>query len=153
MPPWVRCGDGSIPAMFSWKRPGNLGVRNARLAPCRRTPNCVSSQADPADAEHYIAPIPFKGDAMAAVLRAVQRMPRSTVVNQDRNYLYAEFRTRLMRYVDDVEFFHDDKAGVIHVRSASRLGRRDFGVNRKRVEELRSLLSASAARSPRGGVP
>jgi uncharacterized protein (DUF1499 family) len=128
-------------------------VRNARLAPCRRTPNCVSSQADPADAEHYIAPIPFRGDAMAAVLRAVRQMPRTTVVSQDQNYLYAEFRTRLMRYVDDVEFFHDDKAGVIHVRSASRLGRRDFGVNRKRMEELRSLLSASAARSPRGDVP
>ena len=139
--------------MFSWKRPGNLGVRNARLAPCRRTPNCVSSQADPADAEHYIAPIPFKGDAMAAVVRALQQMPRSTVVIEGRNYLYAEFRTRLMRYVDDVEFFHDDQAGVIHLRSASRLGRRDFGVNRKRMEQLRSLLSAWAARSPRGDVP
>jgi len=139
--------------MFSWKRPGNLGVRNARLAPCRRTPNCVSSQADPADAEHYIAPIPFKGDAMAAVVRALQQMPRSTVVIEGRNYLYAEFRTRLMRYVDDVEFFHDDQAGVIHLRSASRLGRRDFGVNRKRMEQLRLLLSASAARPPRGDVP
>jgi len=139
--------------MFSWKRPGNLGVRNARLAPCRRTPNCVSSQADPADAEHYIAPIPFKGDAMAAVVRALQQMPRSTVVIEGRNYLYAEFRTRLMRYVDDVEFFHDDQAGVIHMRSASRLGRRDFGVNRKRMEQLRLLLSASAARPPRGDVP
>jgi uncharacterized protein (DUF1499 family) len=83
----------------------------------------------------------------------VRQMPRTTVVSQEQNYLYAEFRTRLMRYVDDVEFFHDDKAGVIHVRSASRLGRRDFGVNRKRMEELRSLLSASAARSPRGDVP
>ena len=90
---------------------------------------------------------------MAAVLRAVQRMPRTTVVKQDRNYLYAEFRTRLMRYVDDVEFFHDDQAGVIHLRSASRLGRRDFGVNRRRIEELRSLLSSSAARPPRGDVP
>ena len=139
--------------MFSWKRPGNLGVRNARLAPCRRTPNCVSSQADPADAEHYFAPIPFKGDAMAAVLRAVRQMPRTTVVSQDHNYLYAEFRTPLMRYVDDVEFFHDDQAGVIHVRSASRLGRRDFGVNRRRMEQLRALLSASAVRPPRGDVP
>jgi uncharacterized protein (DUF1499 family) len=126
--------------MFSWKRPGNLGVRNARFAPCKRTPNCVSSQADPTDAEHYIAPIPFKGDALAAVLQAVRQMPRTTVVNRDKNYLYAEFRTPLMRFVDDVEFFHDDKAGVIHVRSASRLGRRDFGVNRKRIEELRSLI-------------
>ncbi len=139
--------------MFSWKRPANLGVRNARLAPCRRTPNCVSSQADPGDAEHYVAPIPFKGDAIAAVRRAVLGIPRTTIIQTRTNYLYAEFRTPLMRFVDDVEFFHDDKAGVIHVRSASRVGRRDFGVNRERMEHLRSLLSASAARSPRGDVP
>jgi uncharacterized protein (DUF1499 family) len=139
--------------MFSWKRPGNLGVRNGRLAPCKRTPNCVSSQADPADAEHYVAPIPFKGDAIAAVRRAVEGMPRASIIQTQPNYLYAEFRTPLMRYVDDVEFFYDDQARVIHVRSASRLGRRDFGVNRKRAEELRSLLSSSAARSPRGDVP
>jgi len=127
--------------MFSWSRPGNLGVKDGRLAPCKHTPNCVSSQADPADTEHYIAPIPFRGDAMAAVLHAVKQMPRTTVINRDLNYLYAEFRTPLMRFVDDVEFFYD-KAGVIHVRSASRLGRRDFGVNRKRIEELRSLIQS-----------
>ena len=138
--------------MFSWKRPGNLGVRSGRFAPCKRTPNCVSSQADPADAEHYIAPIPFKGDAIAALRRAVLGVPRATIIQTQTNYLYAEFRTPLMRYVDDVEFFHDAHAGVIHVRSASRLGRRDFGVNRRRVEELRSLLSSSA-RSPRADVP
>ena len=128
-------------------------MRNARLAPCKLTPNCVSSQADPADAEHHVAPIPFKGDAIAAVRRAVLGIPRTTIIQTQTNYLYAEFRTPLMRYVDDVEFFHDDQAGVIHVRSASRLGRRDFGVNRRRVEELRSLLSSSAARPPRGDVP
>ena len=139
--------------MFSWKRPGNLGVRNARLAPCKRTPNCVSSQADPADAEHYVAPIPFKGDAIAALRRVLLGIPRTTIIRTETNYLYAEFRTPLMRYVDDVEFFHDDQAGMIHVRSASRLGRRDFGVNRRRVEELRSRLSSSAARPPRGDVP
>ena len=139
--------------MFSWKRPGNLGVRSGRFAPCKRTPNCVSSQADPTDAEHYIAPIPFKGDAIAAVRRAVESIPRTSIIQSQLNYHYAEFRTPLMRYVDDVEFFYDDKAGVIHVRSASRLGRRDFGFNRKRMEELRSLLSASPARSPRGDVP
>ncbi len=139
--------------MFSWKRPANLGVRNGRLAPCRRTPNCVSSQADPADAEHYIAPIPFRGDAIAAVRRAVLGIPRTTIIQTQTNYLYVEFRTPLMRFVDDVEFFHDDQAGVIHVRSASRLGRRDFGVNRRRMEELRALLSASAVRPPRADVP
>ena len=58
--------------------------------------------------------------------------------------MYAEFRTRLMRYVDDLELWHDERAGLVHVRSASRLGRRDFGVNRKRVEALRTLIQARA---------
>lgn len=109
-----------------------------RFVPCRRTPNCVSSQAEPADKEHYIAPIPFRGDAIAAVRRAVESMPGARVVSADSHYLYAEFRTRVLRFVDDVEFHFDGNA--IHVRSASRLGRRDFGVNRARVEKLRALI-------------
>jgi uncharacterized protein (DUF1499 family) len=130
--------------VFSWKRPDNLGVKDGRLARPKSTPNCVSSQADAADAEHYIAPIPFKGDvpaAMSAVRKAVEGMTDATVIRQDGGYLYAEYRTKLMRFVDDVEFFYDDKAGLIHVRSASRLGRRDFGVNRARVEALRARIS------------
>jgi uncharacterized protein (DUF1499 family) len=122
--------------MFDWRRPTNLGLTDGRLAACRRTPNCVSSQADPSDAEHYIAPL--KG-TMEALRRAVAAMPRATVVSDRENYLYAEFRSKLLGYVDDVEFFHD--GSVIHVRSASRLGRRDFGVNRRRVEDLRRLIT------------
>lgn len=132
--------------VFSWKRPDNLGVKDGRLAPPKRTPNCVSSQADPADAEHYIAPIAFKGspgEALAAARKAVEAMQGSTVIRQDGAYLYAEYRTPLMKFVDDVEFVHDEKAGVLHVRSASRLGRRDFGVNRARVESLRARIAGT----------
>ena len=132
--------------VFSWKRPGNLGVKDGRLAPPKRTPNNVSSQADAADSEHYIAPIPFKGDAiaaMAAVRKAVESMGGATVIRHEGNYLYAEYRTKLMRFVDDVEFVFDEKAGLIHVRSASRLGRRDFGVNRARVESIRRRVEGS----------
>ena len=121
--------------MFDWRRPKNLGVMGGRFAPCKRSPNCVSSQADPGDREHYIAPL--KG-SMQDVKKAVEAMPRTRIIRTDANYLYAEFRTRLLRYVDDVEFFDD--GNVIHVRSASRLGRRDFGVNRNRVEELRRRI-------------
>ncbi|MEW6688656.1 MAG: DUF1499 domain-containing protein [Pseudomonadota bacterium] len=131
--------------MFSWKRPDNLGVKDGRLAPCRRTPNCVSSQAAPADAEHYVAPIPFEGgvhEAMAAARKAVEAMRGSTVIRQEGGYLYAEYRSKLMRFVDDLELWFDAQAGVLHVRSASRLGRRDFGVNRARVEALRARIKA-----------
>ena len=125
--------------MFDWRRPSNLGVRDGRLAPCKRTPNCVSSQADPGDREHYIAPIPFTG-TMADLKRAVESMERATVIAVQDNYLYAEYRSKLLGYVDDVELYLG--TGLVHVRSASRLGRRDFGVNRKRVERLRSLLAS-----------
>jgi len=129
--------------VFSWKRPDNLGVKDGRLAPPKRSPNSVSSQADPTDTEHYIAPIPFKGDAsaaMAAVRKAVEGMEGSTVIRQEGAYLYAEYRTKVMRFVDDVELVFDAKAGLIHVRSSSRLGRRDFGVNRARAEALRARI-------------
>ena len=109
--------------MFSWKRPANLGVKDGRLAPCKRTPNCVSSQADPADRDHHIAPIAFRG-SMQELRRAAESMER----------------TKLMRYVDDLELYYDEKQGLVHVRSASRLGRRDFGVNRNRVEALRRII-------------
>jgi len=123
--------------MFSWKRPDNLGVRDGRLAPCKPSPNCVSSQAERSDLEHYIPPI--RG-GMAAARDAVRAMPRTTIVEETENYLYAEFRTRLLRYVDDVELFFDGK--LLQVRSCSRLGRRDFGVNRRRVETLRRHIEA-----------
>ncbi len=129
--------------MFAGKRPGYLGVKDGKLARCKSTPNCVSSQADAADDEHYIAPIRFRGsstDAIAAARKAVESMERATVLREEANYLYAEFRSKLLGFVDDVEFTHDEKAGVIHVRSASRLGRRDFGVNRARIEALRARI-------------
>jgi len=133
--------DGSIGAMFNWRRPTNLGATQGRLAPCKRSPNCVSSQADPADREHYVAPIAFRG-SIEELREAVESMERATVVTADASYLYAECRTRLLRYVDDLELLYDSAAGVVHVRSASRLGRRDFGVNRRRVEALRSIIQA-----------
>lgn len=125
--------------MFDWRRPSNLGARDGRLAACRRTPNCVSSQADPADREHYIEPIRFDG-SFSEVQSLVAGMSGATVIRSEGNYLYAEFRTPLMRFVDDFELLHE--GGTLHVRSSSRLGRRDFGVNRKRVEALRALIRA-----------
>lgn len=126
--------------MFSWRRPANLGVTNVRLSPCKRTPNCVSSQADPADREHYIAPLAFDR-GIQELRRIVESMPGVTIIKEQGNYLYAEFRTPLLRFVDDVELFLDGR--VVHVRSASRLGRRDFGVNRKRIEEIRRLVTSA----------
>jgi uncharacterized protein (DUF1499 family) len=125
--------------MFDWRRPTNLGARDGRLAPCRRTPNCVSSQADPGDRGHFIPALSFDGK-FEEVRSLVEGMRGATLIRAEGNYLYAEFRTPLMRFVDDFEVLQD--GGVLHVRSSSRLGRRDFGVNRKRVEALRRLIRA-----------
>ena len=127
---------------FSFRLPTDLGVKNGRFAPCRRSPNCVSSQADPSDREHYIAPLRA---SMEEIRKAVESLPRTRIVLAHSNYLYAEFRSRLLGYVDDVEFFFD--GAVIQVRSASRLGRRDFGVNRARVEKIRGLLGGPDLRT------
>jgi uncharacterized protein (DUF1499 family) len=132
--------------VFAGKRPSNLGVTGGRLAAPKRSPNCVSSQADPADAGHYIAPIKFIGnpaDAIASLRRIIDGIERTHVVKQEPNYLYAEFKSKVLGFVDDVEFFASEKEGLIHVRSASRLGRRDFGVNRRRVESIRERFAAA----------
>src|SRR5687767_4745786 len=117
--------------MFSWKRPTNLGVKDGRLARCKRSPNCVSSQADPVDKEHYIAPIAFSG-TMEELRKAIAGLDLATIIEAKGDYLYAEFRTPFLRFIDDVEFLKVGK--TLQVRSASRLGRRDFKANRRRVE-------------------
>ena len=127
--------------MFAGTRPDNLGVKDGRFIACKPTPNCVSSQADPADQEHYIAPIAYSG-TMQELRRAVESMTRAAVIREEGNYLYAEYSSALMGFVDDVELLLDEKARLVHVRSASRLGRSDFGVNRKRIEELRELIGS-----------
>ena len=127
---------------FSGKRPDTLGVKDGKLAACPATPNCVSSQAS--DAEHKVEAIAYTtsaSDALAKVKSVVGSIERAAVVNEGSNYLYAEFTSGLMGFVDDVEFYVDDNAKVIHVRSASRLGQSDLGINRKRVEEIRAKLA------------
>ena len=128
---------------FSGKRPDNLGVNQGQLLACPATPNCVCSQADASDKEHYIDPIATDkapGDAIASLKAIIEGMERSTINEVTDNYLYAEFASKLMGFVDDIEFYAD--SGVIHVRSAARLGKSDLGVNRKRVEEIREQFQS-----------
>lgn len=119
--------------------PDNLGVQAGRLAPCPASPNCVSSQAG--DSQHRIAPLPLIGSpsqTRTRLLAILASEPRARLVRQENDYLRAEFTSRLLRFVDDVEFLIGEQA--VEVRSASRLGHGDFGVNRKRVEHLRQRL-------------
>lgn len=139
---------GGAVGLFSGQRPGNLGARDGRLEPCAATPNCVSSQADVKDTTHYVLPIAITGpaaNAWPALLSVVRHQDRAAIVDEKTGYIHAEFTSRWMGFVDDVEFLLNEKAAVIEVRSASRLGSSDFGVNRKRVETLRTVLSANLA--------
>jgi uncharacterized protein (DUF1499 family) len=117
-------------------RPNNLGITNGKLASCPDSPNCVNSQSD--DPKSKIEPLPSV--SIAEIKKVVESMERTTIVEETDNYLYAEFKSKLMGYVDDVEFYLDSSANVVQVRSASRLGKSDLGVNRQRIEEIRAKL-------------
>lgn len=121
---------------FTGKRPNNLGVTDGKLAACPGTPNCVNSQGD--DPQAKIDPLPAV--SISEIRKVVEGMERTTIIEESDNYLYAEFKSKLMGFVDDVEFLRDEASNVVHVRSASRLGQSDLGVNRKRVEEIRAKL-------------
>jgi uncharacterized protein (DUF1499 family) len=124
--------------------PTNIGINNGLLTACPATPNCVNSQTSVSDAEHSIKPIEIGGATtarMADLKLVIKAMPRSTIIKETNNYLYAEFTSKLMGFVDDVEFYFDNNGKSIQVRSASRLGESDLGVNRQRIEEIRSLLT------------
>lgn len=112
------------------------------LAPCPSSPNCVSTQAT--DEGYAIEPFRYrksKAEAKESLKEIVRTMPRTKLVEEDESYLHYEFTSLLLRFVDDVEFLFDDESKTIHFRSASRTGYGDLGVNRKRMEEIRSLVS------------
>ena len=117
------------------ERPSTLGVQNGQLSTCPDSPNCVSSAE--LRESHRIAPL---NATLVRVKEAILQMSGAQVISEQDNYLYAEFTTRLMGFVDDVEFLADPVAGVVHVRSASRLGHSDLGVNRKRIEAIRQAV-------------
>ena len=133
--------------LFGGSRPDNLGAVNGVLARCKASPNCISSQAQPqTDPGHYIEPLQAGSNPLLtweALKRLLAELPRVNLVQDHDGYLYAEFSTPLMGFVDDVEFFASAAEGVVHVRSSSRLGRRDFGVNRERVEAIRARFGAA----------
>lgn len=122
----------------------NLGIENGKLKECPQSPNCVNSQAK--DKQQFIEPIILTSTPLEAknyILKAVKGFKRSKIVVVEENYIRAEFTSMIFRFVDDVEFYfpeQNSKELVIHVRSASRVGNSDLGVNRKRIEQIRTKL-------------
>ena len=111
------------------------------LKPCPQKPNCVSSFA--VDISHAVEPLRYFGDWLRAkqtLVQIVNQTPRSDIVKNIDDYLHVTFKSKILGFVDDVEFLFDDTKKIIHVRSASRVGYYDFGVNRHRVEKIRQSL-------------
>ncbi|HWH75931.1 MAG TPA: DUF1499 domain-containing protein [Candidatus Binatus sp.] len=126
----------------SGTRPANLGIKDGRLAACPSSPNCVSSDA--ADSSHSIAAFELTVpaiDAWRAMRVTVENLPRTKIITVSDDYLYAECSSAVFGFVDDLELHLRPAQNSVAVRSASRLGKSDFGVNRKRVEKLRGLLA------------
>ncbi|MFH0729020.1 MAG: DUF1499 domain-containing protein [Pseudomonadota bacterium] len=126
----------------SGAKPNGSTVGTERLGDCPDRPNCVSSEAR--ENKHHIAPLRLlKGDpAMGwnVIRHVIGSLPRTTIIQSTDRYLHAECKSRLFGFVDDLELQLDTGTGVIAIRSASRVGYSDLGVNRRRVEALRHIL-------------
>jgi uncharacterized protein (DUF1499 family) len=131
--------SGSVQQSFP---PGTTpGVTNGKLAACKSSPNCISSQADATDTMHYAEPIAIPDaitDPKQRLIDILTATSGAVIVENKDNYVRAEFTTKLMRYVDDVEFVVDTTQRIIDFRSASRVGYSDMGLNRKRIEQIRT---------------
>ena len=118
-----------------------IGLDNGQLSPCPESPNCVVSQNG--DEDHTIAAIPYKSDratAQETLLKVLSVVPRTQIIEQTDNYIHAESTSRIFKFVDDAEFYFPQDENVIQVRSASRVGESDLGVNRRRIEQIRLAM-------------
>lgn len=134
---WHRVRSFVLPG----RPPRNLGLHAGKLAPCPNRPNCVSSHER---GRWFIPPITYAGDreqAYEAARRLLVNQGGTPVVEERPSYLRAECRSRLLGFIDDVELYLPRDEAVIHLRSASRLGYWDLGVNRARLNRLRTLLA------------
>jgi len=124
-----------------------FGIDNGQLMQCPETPNCVNSQAT--DEKHFIQPIILictQQEAKNRLLKILKAWKRTKIIVVQDNYIRTEFKSKLFRFVDDVEFYfpaRETEEVIIHIRSASRFGHSDLGVNRKRIEEIRSKLKTN----------
>ncbi|MBJ7536752.1 DUF1499 domain-containing protein [Marinomonas transparens] len=125
------------------KQPNDLGLTDGLFKPCPTSPNCVSSQAEKDDLEHYIAPIIYHGARKEIQLSIESYMlgkGNARVVTSSLGYVHFAVKSKIIGYIDDVEFYLPEADSVVHVRSASRVGYSDMGVNRERVRQVRDLL-------------
>lgn len=130
---------------FANKAPNDLGINEGLLKTCPSTPNCVSSQADIEDSVHYLEPIVYSGSRKETQLLIESyflNQGNARIVKSELGYAYFEAKSKLVGYIDDVEFYLPEGDSVVHFRSASRVGYSDRGVNRERIVQLGTFLAS-----------
>jgi uncharacterized protein (DUF1499 family) len=141
--------------LFRGDKPDDLGVHDDKLKPPSSTPNSVTSQAalypdHPQQSYASIPPLTVHGDGestLTLIKNIVETTAGAEIIESRADYLYAQFTTPIMKFVDDTEFWYEPTQDLIHVRSASRLGKSDLGTNRKRIETIRKQLNTLADNS------
>lgn len=118
----------------------NTGIVQGEFYPCPTSPNCVSSMA-PENDSHFIKPILYtditKDMAHKKIMTILNNLKNVTVIRSSDEYIHVEIRSSFFKFVDDIEFYLPKNKNIIHIRSLSRTGHSDFGVNRKRMEKIR----------------
>ena len=118
-------------------KPDSIG----QFSECPEKPNCIFSKSS--TALHMIAPLVYQNSFLEAkekLLEVIKSMPRAEIATDKESFLHVEFTSKIFRFVDDIEFYFNEP-GIIHFRSASRIGHSDIGVNRHRIEEIRHLFT------------
>lgn len=146
-PSWAMTPDSlaALPILkdiFAGQAPDNLGVKDGMLSSCPESPNCVVTQTT--DGTHNIAPITYQTDlntARETLLKVLSVVPNTEVIEQTDNYIRVQSTSRLMGFIDDAEFYFPTDKKAIEMRSASRLGESDLGVNRRRLEQIRLAMA------------
>ncbi len=126
--------------------PVQTGLDNGKFFPCPDKPNCVSSME--VDSKHFIVPYSYTCErevARSVLKEIVLSQPGATLKEELNDYLYAEFRSTLFGFIDDVEFSFPEDALRVDIRSASRKGYWDMGANRKRMEQIRKQFLSRLA--------
>lgn len=134
----------------------NLGMVGKQFQICPQKPNCVSTMANPKDDVHFMAPLAYTGsreEAQAQLEKVLQALPRQKLIKKQTDYWHYEFRSALMQFIDNVEFYFPEREKVIHMRSASELGYSDLQVNRKRLTAIQAaFLKVTGTSPPAGGL-
>lgn len=129
---------------FANKLPKGLGVTDGLLKACPSTPNCVSTQASADDSIHYAEAIAYSGerkDIQLLIESYMLSQGNAHLVSSSLGYVHFEVKSKIVGYIDDVEFYLPETEKLVHFRSASRVGYSDRGVNRSRMEKVYSLLT------------